>query len=220
MSRNLFEETAYDIDMVFCLDMTGNVQGLSQVREGLSDLYNGYIEHFSAEGCGINSFRVKYVLFRDYRYDEEPMVESMFFDLATEMDEAFAFADGSYPGGGGDLRENALEAFSIAMDSDWNNERRHHRQIIVLVTDSLPLPLCEEGRVASPCYPMNMPKNLDALHEKWDSLGRRKRLFLFAPSEGEWLDMCEWDNVFLYPVQFGANCCDIDIVPELVKLII
>lgn len=212
------ENPAYDIDVVFCLDMTGNVQGISQVSNGLCDFYDRFVERFEADGCELGSIRAKFVLFRDYLYDDEPMVESMFFDLGTEMDEALAFANGFYPGGGGDLCENSLEALSIAMDSEWRDKKRHYRKIIVLVTDSTPLPLCDERRVGSPMYPMGMPESFDALREKWDSLGRQKRLFLFAPYDAEWQSMCEWDNVFMSPVKNNSNCCDVDFMPMIVEL--
>ncbi len=217
MENKLFRPLQYDVDIVFCLDMTCRMQGLENIKRGLRKFYCEYNERYEEACKEIENFRIRFLLFRDYKCDAEPMVQSPFFTLDGEMEEALAWAQGCEPGGGGDMPENSLEALSLAMDSEWNTENDRRRQIIVLVTDSTPHPL---GECADcPAYPDNMPKDLDELREKWDSLGRRKRLYLFAPNEKEWLQMSEWNNVFFCAVEFGCNCVDVDVLSMLTEVI-
>ncbi|MBR3681438.1 MAG: VWA domain-containing protein [Clostridia bacterium] len=209
-----FENLPYGIDMVFCFDMTGGMVALEGFIYEFKDFYVNYNESFEACGREIKKFRIRFVLFKDYAVDPEPMVESQFFTLPEDMEEAFAFAATVGKGGGGDLPENSLEALSIAMDSEWDNEYDLRRRIIVLVTDASPLALGK--RADCPAYPENMPKSIEELREKWDSLGRWRRMYLFAPSCEEWDRLCEWDCVWQTQIPAGACASDVEYFPVLV----
>ena len=215
MENKLFLSLSYDLDFVFCLDMTCANQGIEYVREGLRDFYGQICESYEAGEKSIGTFRVRFVLFKDYKYDQNAMIESQFFTLPDDMDEALAFVNSYTTGGGGDLPENALEALSIAMDSDWNTKNDRRRQIIVLATDSIPHPLGKYNSDYCLNYPENMPKSLEELHEKWDSLGRWRRMFIFAPLRDAWRDICEWYGVFCCNVRDALNCTDVNILEEL-----
>ena len=214
----LCDPTLYDVDIVFCLDMTCSNQGIVRVREGLSDFYKSLCDRFENEGTGIDKFRVRFVLFKDYNCDPDPMTESRFFTLPDEMEDALAFANGFMTGGGGDRPESSLEALSLAIGSDWNTEKRHRRQVIVLTTDSIPHPLGLPEGARPVNYPENMPNSLDELRQRWDTLDRCKRMYLFAPLTDAWDTFCDWDRVFLRDVEEGANLSGVDLLNELCML--
>ena len=96
----------------------------------------------------------------------------------------------------GDRPENALEALTFALRSDWTRLGTHRRHIVLLCTDAPALPL--GARSDRDCYPTDMPKDLEELSKIWeeDMDRRAKRIFLYAPYEEPW-DMLEmWTQCF------------------------
>ena len=101
------------VDVVFCLDMTGNCTGAEQIRNGLRTFRDKYKEAcLDRKMTALKRLRVRFVLFKDYLCDREPMVESEFFTLDEDVDAALAFLGDRYPSGGGDIAECSLEALA------------------------------------------------------------------------------------------------------------
>lgn len=194
------------LDIVFCIDMSANISIANDVKNTLCRIRNEYLEEKIAEG---NVLRVRFVLFRDYRYPNQcPMEESRFFTLDDELDEAVAFLDGKYGEGGGDAPENALEALALAMRSDWWTEAAVRRHVILLFTDAAPHPL----GALSDCegYPQGMPSSFDELHTLWEEKMPKKgsRLLVFAPDVEPWSNMYDWTNTFFSAVEEQGNCVE------------
>ena len=207
-------------DIVFCLDMTGNGTGAEQLRYGLRDFAAMYEECVSHnKDMEVGRLRVRFVLFKDYSCDEEPMIESEFFTLDEELDDALAFLEGRYSSGGGDMPECALEALAYAMRSDWTTEGSVKRHAICLVTDA---PAKQLG-VCSGCagYPDDMPKSLNELRELWESGRYRnaKRLLLITPECEPWMDLAEWPYTFMHRVTEGNGCTDVDVLQAVAQIL-
>lgn len=212
----------YFVDIVFCIDMTSDMTASESLIEFMKRGKENFRESLTKDGCGgPNNLRVRFVLFRDYRCDNDPMVESKFFNIDTEYEDAISFLEAQpCPSGGGDMAENSLEALALAMKSDWVETQGIRRHIIVLMTDGPAKPLgeCKE----CPGYPADMPASYDELLALWDGMDRRsKRLILFAPDVSPYADMAssyEVYNVFHDPTQLGMGCneLDFDIVKNLI----
>ena len=209
------------VDVVFCLDMTGNCTGAEQIRNGLRTFRDKYEEAcLDRKMTALKRLRVRFVLFKDYQYDSEPMVESEFFTLDEDVDAALAFLGDRYPSGGGDIAECSLEALAYAVGSEWLCEEGEgcvNRNIICLVTDAPPKPLgkCED------CvgYPENMPKSLDEIFDSWYSTNARiKRMLLVTPCIEPWISCTERPNVFQMTVRENEGCHDVDILNDFCRI--
>ena len=190
----------YSIDVVMCIDATGSMQPIiDEFKSNVRGLYQRFIKRAQDQDRDIGQLRVKVIVFRDYAYDAEPMVESRFFVLDDEVEELYSFVDKIEASGGGDGPENALEALAIAMKSDWVRTGTKRRHVIIMWTDAPALTL--GARASSPSYPSDMPADMAELHEWWDDKimdGRAKWLILCAPNVELWSDMSDcayWPRV-------------------------
>ena len=216
--EKMVDTNAY-VDIVFCLDMTGDCTGAEQLRYGLADFAKNYkAKYLENRGGEVKKLRVRFVLFKDYTCDCDPMIESEFFTLDEDLDEALAFLEGRYSHGGGDMPECSLEALTFAMRSEWTAESGIKRHIICLVTDANAKSLTACRDCAG--YPEDMPESLDEIKQMWDGMDKRaKRLVLFAPDWEPWGELTiEWEQTFLRPVSPGCGCGDVDIVKEFTDI--
>lgn len=216
---------SYAVDFVMCIDGTGSMDGMiNKVKANAIDMYARFLVAMESAGKAIRDdwFRVKVIVFRDYKVDGEiAMQESEFFEMNTpEGRSAFErFVQGIEADGGGDTPENALEAIYEAIKSDWVTVGgRFRRHAIVLFTDAPALPLQDPDRASQPNYPLDAPADLNALKDLIDNFegqdmsysGKRGRVVVFAP-EG-----CGWDWVrtlnygYLLPTQPDGGCEEVD----------
>lgn len=212
----------YFVDIVFCIDMTSDMTASESLVEFMKRGKENFRKSLIKDDySNRNNLRVRFVLFRDYKCDNDPMVESKFFNIDTEYEDAISFLEAQpCPSGGGDMAENSLEALALAMKSDWVETQGVRRHVIVLMTDGYAKPLgeCKE----CPGYPADMPASYDELLALWDGMDRRsKRLILFAPDVSPYADMAssyEVYNVFHGPTQLGMGCneLDFDIVRSMI----
>lgn len=212
MSNN---QLTYHVDLVLCIDCTGSMRSTLQAVKDASLVFGETLmNRMSEKGKTITSLRVKVVAFRDIFADDPAFEVSEFFELDRE---AIEFKDFVEPlkakGGGGDGPESALEAISIALNSPWSTDADRLRHVVVMWTDALPHPL-EKGREhhVQSSFSSAIASDLNQLSDWWnDRQNSRirheaKRLVLFAPEKGLWIDIAEnWDNTVYLPSQAGKG---------------
>jgi hypothetical protein len=216
--RNLQFEV--NTDIVLCLDVTAGMQPLLEnLREHAHELHAKLREEFdlSTSASPDMHIRIKLIAFRDYSVDEEPMFETVFFTEDENVDFANA-VNRLRAWGGGSPCENSLEALDLAIRSDWVQEGYRRRHIIMLITDSVPVPL---GKYADfPGYPSRMSSSLDELMDLYNGKAdadteilmdqRGKRLVLCTPEVEPWTDLWAMENTLLFPTNHGDGCADFD----------
>lgn len=195
----------YNFDIVFCLDATGSMLVASiidEIRANAASFYQDLKAKISDKfDINLNeaefNLRVKIIAFKDFAYDEQPIIESNFFVLNSESEEFQKFLNGIEIGGGGDESENALEALALAMKSDWVRMKQRRRHLIVMCTDAPALLLGERKNCEG--YPMDMPKDFDELTEMWENSvmeRRTRRMLVFAPDTYPWgNEIQDWSAV-------------------------
>ena len=184
---NSGESKKRNVDIVFCIDGTGSmVPFFEKFRKNIDEFVNALVIAYVEARTTIKQFRYKFIIFRDYEYDEDAMQISRFYNLDNDKRAIKDFLDTIYPSGGGDGPENGLEALYYAFNSDFVHDK-FDRQIVCLFTDNDALPL--NGRKDSTGYPKEMAKDLKELKNMWlypdeenhKLRERNKRLVILAP---------------------------------------
>ena len=128
---------SYSVDIVMCIDATGSMSHiLNEVKANALSFYQKFVDAMEEADKGVDQLRIKGIAFRDYGYDDQPMVESKFFVLPEQGEEFKAFVEGIEAKGGGDTPENALEALTLALKSDWTTEGSKRRHAVLMFTDA------------------------------------------------------------------------------------
>lgn len=205
----------YNVDIVMCIDATASMAPhIDRAKEKALKLHEDIIKACQEKGKNINKLRVRVIAFRDYYVDSDPMTESNFFELPTEIEKYKAFISGIKADGGGDEPENGLEAIAHAIKSAWSTEGQRHRHIIVVFTDTSTHDLAKSPKPKN--YPTNMPASMSDLSSWWmgqNPLMRRepKRLVLFAPDINPWSKISStWDQVIHHPAEAAKGLVDKD----------
>ena len=223
------DSVAYCVDIAMLIDATESMGPIIDVvKANVLDFCKKFHEAMEVNGQNVDELRVKVIPFRDYQYDgAKAMDDSGFFSL-PEQNEAFeSYVKGIVAEGGGDEPENALEALSLAMRSDWTTNGSRRRHVILVFTDAPAVPLKDEKRVASPYYPPNMPADLKELEDMWD--GRKQgdgmpeyrsaRLVVFAPNVEPWTSIQMWDHAWVAFSEAGTRLDDVDMNMAIMLLI-
>ena len=191
----------YSVDIVFCIDSTGSMQGLINTVKSNALRFHDDLQHTMEEkGKMIDDLRVRVIAFRDLYVDgTESMRESPFFRLPEQREEFSSFVSAINADGGGDEAETGLEALATAINSDWSSSGDKRRELIVLWTDASAHPLERVNEEQPPHYPAGMPKNLNDLTDMWEGQSHMsssaKRLILYAPDSYPWTDIeMHWTN--------------------------
>lgn len=209
----------YYVDIVMCIDGTASMRPIiEEVKSNALTFYRKFIDGMEEANKTVDGVRIKVIVFRDYGCDEKPMEESEFFNIPDQETEFNAFVQGIEAVGGGDLPENALEAISLAMKSDWVSKGGKRRHVILVFTDAEALPL--GARADSPNYPAGMPEDLAKLGAWWegtdqtfvstyDKLGGR--LVVFGPNAYPWADLLAWNRYWPAYSPAGTGLKDVEI---------
>ena len=212
----------YDIDVVFCLDLTGGAHYLlDQFKNSCLNIFDGIGSAFEEFDRSIRNFRVRIVGFRDF-IDDEALLETEFFTLPEQTEEFMRVVDSLEACGGGDCPENGLEALALAIKSPWTANEGLKRHVICVITDAPALDF--NARVVCPNYPVGMPKDTNELYE-WYHTGvgtldnRAKRLVLLAPKDYNWSEIGEtWDNCCHIPVSTNSDIEEIfDRIGDIIR---
>ncbi len=211
-------KVSYNVDMVFCIDATGSMDGIiNMVKNNALNLYSDVMDHMERKHKHIDKLRVRIVAFRDYIADKEnAMLVTDFFDLPEQAKEFEECVRSIEADGGGDDPEDGLEALAYAIKSKWNTEGMKKRQVIVVWSDAATHEL-GFGKEA-PSYPKNMAKDFNELTSWWgdkENTGfvnqNAKRLLLFTPDENYWNTISDtWDNVIHFPSVAGEGLEEFD----------
>lgn len=210
-------ELETNVDIVMCLDLTGSMSPVLEKSKLLGrDLAGQINEALREKHRRIDSLRFKICGFRDYYCDDQPMVESDFFELPTQEKQFLAYLDKLHATGGGDAPESSLEALYKAFTSDWITRGAKRRHIVLLMTDTGPHPLDHPKRNLTAGYPQDMPHSLEELGAVWDDgqgrLGStERRMAIFAPDDKIWRTMNDtWPLVHHSPCRAGEGLNDVD----------
>lgn len=210
--------SSYNCDIVLCIDATSGMNRvINMLRENAINLYSDIIDYLLKKSITIDTFRVRIVLFRDYKNDgDDAMLITNFFTLPAQANEFKNCVKSIEAFGGGDDLEDGLEALGYAIKSKWNCEGIKKRQIIIVFSDA---PTHELGYGSNvPNYPSRMAKTMDELTSWWGNIQnngfvnqKAKRLILFAPNEAYWSTISDvWDRVIHCPVVSGNGLSELN----------
>ena len=211
----LGQDLDYNIDIVMCIDATISMRHvINQVKDSVMTFPQHISNAMALEDKKVTQLRVKVIVFRDFLYDEDALVESPFFVMGKDDGLLANFVANIEAKGGGwaGAPKNALEALARAIKSDWVRTGAVRRHIVLMFTDTGALQLGE--RANSPNYPTDMPKDFAELERWWEEQymeRRAKRLIVFAPDEKPWNEMC-WSKCFQVtpPFEEFFNETDLD----------
>lgn len=216
-----YNEQDVSADVVFCIDATGSMRDFIAHTKDLATSMFPMIKHgLEINHRNLRQFRIRYVAFREF-FDaavKEPAIEQSDFFVLSDANGTFdeaqskAFFDSLSKVkavGGGDDPENALEAFVIAMRSDFIQDAGNLRHVIVIATDQEAHALSAGGREvknSSAMYPENMPASIPALKTMWEFGGfgskhkpNQSRLIIMAPQDkAPWGQMTNFVNNITY----------------------
>lgn len=176
-----------NVDLVFCIDITGSMDPIiDKVKESVLGFHERLTKELEDYGRDVQELRVKIVGFRDFDCDGQMSIEkSDFFVLPSQEDELHAFVSKLRAEGGGDVPETAIDAISIAMDSDWVTEGQKRRHVIIMLTDA---PTKGPGHSGNDRYPSNMEEFVKWWQDPQEGKMNRQaqRLIVYAPDDESW----------------------------------
>ena len=184
------------IDLVFCLDTSESMSPfINELKQNAGKLYELIIEELDEFNYHIDSFRVRFVTFKDYKNDKDYLTETKFFSLPLETEEFLSFVNSIEPSGGKSGYTNALDAFYLALTSDWKvpaDIHEHVRQCVLIVTDKESYPTINIDNKEA-------PHNLDELLEIYENglknnptyRPKYNRVTTFVKNTWPWNKMCE-----------------------------
>ncbi|MGM9763097.1 MAG: vWA domain-containing protein [Candidatus Cryptobacteroides sp.] len=209
----------YNVDIVMCIDLSSSMQNrLNEIKENASDFLPALRLALKAANKKASNIRVKIIGFRDFNIDgPDALIESPLYKLdrpnCPDQKGFNDFVNGlTAKGGNKEGYSNSLEALSLAINSDWEQEGDRKRHVIVMFSDAVANKL-EEANTSNPHYPQNIPQSFEELSESWmmPSGGQQgsktkliqpaKRLIVYGKEVYPWLDIYEsWDQVVYCPV--------------------
>lgn len=217
MSIYPYDDSRYNIDIVMCIDTTGDmVPFVNNFKEKAHTVNERFREEFDELGAEIGNLRVKVIAFKDCTCDEEPIRESRFFALNSqeEQEEFNRFVKSLEAGWGGDPEESSLDALLLAMKSDWVSDSFRKRHAIIMVTDAPSKPLIDKLNEG-------LDESMAVVRGEWEKMERRaKRLFVFAPDIEPWTEISCWDyGVWHCIIEEHGGCADMDL-DEIIRIML
>lgn len=206
------------VDIVLCIDLTGSMApAIDMVKANALKLHGDIRESLAKKDRDVTQLRIKVIGFRDVEFDDEPFVLSDWFVLPEAATSFENFVNRLVPDGGGDEPESALDALSLAIQSDWTRECDRQRHIVVLWTDATPKPPSGGtiGSVPTVLTPF-IASSFEELSDTWnDPQGggtlkpNAKRLLLFAPDCEAWDNIhANWEEALHFPSRAGEGLSD------------
>ena len=219
----------WNVDIVMCIDGTGSMAPIiDKVKATALNFHKLIEDRMHEEGKPVVELRVKVIVFREYGYDAEPMMESGFFKLkgkdGDDEEKYKEYVNSIEAKGGGDGPHNALEAVALALKSDWTTGGTRQRHVIVMFTNAPALRLGERSGT-----PEGLPKDIEELHDWWEIDnsfdGKYKpnagRFVAFVPKAWPWSEEIFWKWSGYYPVfsAVGMEIEDIDMKLAILTIV-
>lgn len=220
MSNDRF---SYNIDIVFCIDVTGSMSPvLDVVKSNALKFPDDLNRTLQSKEKQVNQVRVRVIAFGDLAVDANPLNASEFMTVIPdhETPQFKAFVDSLKATGGGDIPESGLEALGMAMASDWVNDGDKQRHVIVMFTDA-PAHRLEDRVGELPAQVAGaMPSSIDDITDSWESgqtehapklIDRARRLVIFAPDDYPWNSIgVSWAQTVFFPSKAGDGLREVD----------
>jgi hypothetical protein len=218
------------LDLVCIIDDTGSMaSGIKVFKETMLNLYETLRLSYPIIEA-LKSFRVKFVLFRDFADGPHAIRESRFFRLPHELDFFKDYIKTIQAISEGDEPENGLEAFTTGLLSQWTQQYPHVLHRCLLITDAPTHPLIgPNSRRNFPGYPPEMVTSIDQLELLW--VGGHKHadgtgllpsacsMLLMVPKEDHAFSLIgQWRRVHHIPVKLGNGLKEISSI-KLTSLI-
>lgn len=197
----------YHVDIVMCIDKTGNMQHIvDELELNLHELWVQMVDFLKDEGKGVGKLRIKVIAFGDCRHDRDPMIVTDFYTMPQQETQLQEFFKHLKAYGGGDRPEDALLALALALQSDWTREGPDRRHIVMMFSDAPAHPLedydlyMQDGPLGVP-HSKDIPGKLTQLEQQWNGTARTKagtydakagRMVLFVPRCAPWNEIERW----------------------------
>ena len=206
---------SYQVDLVLCIDCTKSMSGLLGNVQALALQFHDDLQTvMRRKAKQITELRVRVIGFRDFFYDDAPALEVSDFFQLPEQNQAFAeFVRSLVATGGGDNPESALEALSLAVNSEWKFGGGKRRHVITMWTDEAAHDLRDARHRPIPDgqqpYPtQDVARSLEELTTWWCSRDiidqDARRLVLFTPNLYPWERIYrQWEDTNHFPTEAG-----------------
>lgn len=215
------DKTSYDVDVVFCIDVTQSMDPyIEQVKKLSLNFTKRMNDRMNEKGKAIRSLRVRLVSFRDIGDEGNSAIQTTrFFELPSEEGLLRNAVDGLYADGGGNIPESGLEGLWVAMNSRWSRSAATSRHVIVVASDA---PAHRLGthffELEQSKYPT--PKSLAELERRWGIDGfesdavmdfNSRRLVVLAPDCEPWTTIGNtWGQSLFFVSAAGEGIDDVD----------
>ena len=106
----------YNVDIVMCIDATSSMAPfIDKIKDDAHLFYGKYVKEMQKVDKSVQQLRVKVILFRDFRYDTKPLVESKFFTLPKENEKFCNFVDKIEACGGPEWQREKIAAYNAGL---------------------------------------------------------------------------------------------------------
>lgn len=217
----------YCVDIALCLDTTGAMNAfLETLRCGQEFFSQKLLNALEKRIDGKVELRLRIVGYRDFGRDGMmSLIETEFFSFPEE-ESAFKDALNAFEArGGGDIPEDSLEAFAVALKSDWTQTMSGAkvRHVIFIATDAPSHPFGYSREKGGYYYPEDLPKDETELELWWKEgvpggtfSSKAGRLAVLAPNGYPWNQITEKHNVWVeFDNSAGLNDVEQERVIEL-----
>lgn len=198
------------VDIIFCVETTSKMAIIGadvkkEIKKSIDKIYDAMLKrgelYNDLVDCDriVEQYRIKFILFKDFNFCDNAIIETDFYDALLNIDEIDAFIDNiCFEGGNGYC--NALETLAMAIKSKWETKWARKRHAIVLFSQSKVRPLGLKYNAL--LYPTGMPNDIAELGAWWHGLRgvmpetmfspRSGRLISFVPNVEPWNAMQVW----------------------------
>ena len=214
-----------NIDVVFCIDITGSMGlFLDNFRDSLDQIVEGIQDIAEDKGFDLERLRFKFIFFKDFNYDAEPLKMTKFFRMPDRYEEVKEILARYEADGGGDMPESGMEALYYAFTSNWTDGPKD-RQITMLFTDA-------DAQFDYDWYDQkehdidikvreiaDLEKVYNQGSEEAPAIKDKiKRLVIFAPEETTYQEL-PFDNFTFVPVEYGCGVTGVslDVILQYLK---
>lgn len=214
------------VDIIFCVETTSKMAIIGadvkkEIKKSIDKIYDAMLKrgelYNDLVDCDriVEQCRIKFILFKDFNFCDNAIIETCFYDVLSKSDEIYAFIDNiCFEGGNGYC--NALETLAMAIKSKWETKWARKRHAIVLFSQSKVRPLGLKYNTL--LYPTGMPNDIAELGAWWHGLQRvmpetmfsprSGRLISFVPNVEPWNAMQIWDRYWPVFIPKDVNLSD------------